>query len=120
MSDPTPLFGYEDLFPHVAVFEEPGHPMHGETVMSRNAVAALIAPSYMAWREEWERQAPAILAGEQEAFVLPEEWQRGQLRRGKELQAEYNTVDMFEVLRGLERDLRVLTVPHDPHPESVI
>jgi hypothetical protein len=104
VSDPTPVLGYEDLYPHVAMLD-------GEEIFRIRAVAALIAPSIDDLVAECERQEPLIRAGLMERFRLPDEWQYGARRRSNELMARYNTDAGFEVLRGLEREYGALSRP---------
>jgi hypothetical protein len=100
-----PMPGYEDLFPHVAVFHEPGSELHGEPIVPPRTLALMIAPTVAEALSYWDKHAEAVNAGiPQGQFLLPEHWQTGARRRSNELQARYNTDVAMEVLRGLHRE----------------
>lgn len=101
----TPMPGYEDLYPHVAMLDDPANPMHGEAIVPARTLGLMIAPSVEEFLTHWERHQAAIEAGLMKGeFRFPAMWTAGARRRSNELMARYDTDIAFEVLRGLHRE----------------
>ncbi|MBN6051312.1 hypothetical protein JYK22_05150, partial [Nonomuraea sp. RK-328] len=109
-----PVPGYEDLFPHISVLDRPGDPLHGEVIVPPRTLGLLLARDLDEFNAEWERQLPAMRLGVQKTFNVPKEWQPGARRRSNELMARYNTMQMFEVMRGLHREHGVFPAGIEP------
>jgi hypothetical protein len=100
-----PLPGYEDLYPHVAMLDDPASDMDGEAIVPPRTLALMIAPSVQEALDYWDEHAEAVNAGiPQGHFRLPMHWQTGARRRSNELMAKYDTDIAFEVLRALHRE----------------
>lgn len=109
MTSNKPVIGCEDLFPHVSVIDSPGHPHHGEVVCSPRVMGLLIAPSVEEFTAFWDEHGERVTDGMRGGRMdYPKHWTRWARRRSNELAARYNSLDVFEIIRGLHRDYDLL------------
>lgn len=115
-----PYPGVEDLYPHIALLDDPTSDANGEMTLSPVALGLLIAPDvaefcrvWMVWHDKAKADDPEALLMN---FPLPDEWQKGARRRSSELRARYNASDMVTILRGLDAEYGVFSA--DPFADS--